>query len=505
VASLCFKKSERKSNKGDIIMGSLERRHSHRFPDLEYEKGYSDDDSTVSSARLSQAQDSKKLLLVFAGLVVFGSLNAVFGKLQAVPMYNYPNFLNLFGVALYVPICFSYIIPVAKFGLLNNAISPEQLALTKRPFAIMGFLDCMASLMQVFASVYLPGPLLVLLPQAAIPISMILSGYLLGQKYRAFQYVGAVIVLSGIVVVLEPMISHRHAADFVCVAIDVDRDCSICQVEINEEMCLSHRLDIGGDELSLLFESQRDNLWANMFSNATGDDDEGQPICSWTSSSASSSEELLMLIWSCVMILSCIPMTLSSIYKEIALGDELDLDPIYMNGWIAIFQLLFSLLLAIPAGFASSPPISPMDLPRNMYQGMLCYLGIGTIDTGCHPDSSCALHAALFVNLSLLLNCIYTLCMMYILKFGSASLLYLALTAMVPIGNLAFALPFMPQMTTFHVSDLLGLGVIMSGLVLYRFADQKKKVNDIEVVSVEEQRTAALQEPLLLTGQACDV
>jgi hypothetical protein len=76
---------------------------------------------------------------------------------------------------------------------------------------------------------------------------------------------------------------------------------------------------------------------------------------------------------------------------------------------------------------------------------------------------------------------------------------------MVPIGNLAFALPFMPQMTTFHVSDLLGLGVIMSGLVLYRFADQKKKVNDIEVVSVEEQRTAALQEPLLLTGQACDV
>ena len=167
------------------------------------------------------------------------------------------------------------IIPVAKFGLLNNAISPEQLALPKRPFAIMGFLDCMATLMQIFASVYLPGPLLILLPQAAIPISMILSGYLLGQKYRAFQYVGAVVVLSGIAVVLEPMISHRHAPDFVCEAINVDRDCSICQVETDEEMCLSHRLDIVGDELSLLFESQRDNLWANMFSNATADDDEG--------------------------------------------------------------------------------------------------------------------------------------------------------------------------------------------------------------------------------------
>lgn len=88
---------------------AIERRPSHRYPDLEYEKGYSDDDSTASSARSTETQDSKKLLLVFAGLVVFGSGNAVFGKLQAVPMYNYPNFLNLFGVALYIPICFSYV------------------------------------------------------------------------------------------------------------------------------------------------------------------------------------------------------------------------------------------------------------------------------------------------------------------------------------------------------------------------------------------------------------
>jgi len=198
-------------------------------------------------------------------------------------------------------------------------------------------------------------------------------------------------------------------------------------------------------------------------------------------------------------------MTLSSIYKEIALGD--DLDPIYMNGWIAVFQFFFSLVLAVPAGLASSPSILPADLPRNMYQGLLCYLGIGTIEIGCHPDSMCSSHAALYVNLSLLMNCIYCLLMMYILKFGSASLLYLALTAMVPIGNLAFALPFMPQTTTFHLSDLLGLGVIMSGLVLYRFADRQKEAGDIEVVSiVEDSRPtrSQLREPLL-TGEVGDV
>lgn len=86
----------------------ISRRHSHRYPLLEYEKGYSDDESCETSIASSQARDSK-LVIVFALLVIFGAGNAVFGKLQAVPMYNYPNFLNLFGVALYVPICFSYV------------------------------------------------------------------------------------------------------------------------------------------------------------------------------------------------------------------------------------------------------------------------------------------------------------------------------------------------------------------------------------------------------------
>ena len=489
-----------------VTMAGAERGRSHRYPQLEYEKG-EDSDSNEEDPSISSSQRDSKLLLVFALLVVFGAANVVFGKLQAVPMYNYPNFLNLFGVLLYIPLTFAYIIPVARFGLLNNAITAEQIALPKRPFAIMGCLDCIATMMQIFASVYLPGPLLILLPQAAIPISMVLSGYLLGQTYRPFQYVGAVIVLAGILVVLEPMITHRHVSNFVCQAINEDRDCSICRVETNQDSCLSHRLDIDGDELSLLFSSQLNRLWANS-SNITSDDDEGQAICAWVrSTSASTSQEFLTLVWSCVMILSCVPMTLSSIYKEIALGDDLELDPIYMNGWIAIFQFFFSLVLAVPAGLASSPSVLPGDLPQNMWQGFLCYIGIGTVETGCHPDSMCASHAALFVNLSLLVNAVYNLLMMYILKFGSASLLYLALTTMVPIGNLAFALPFMPQTTSFHVSDLLGLGVIMSGLVLYRFADRQKEPSDIDVVTTSEDHTPTrlqLREPLL-TGEVGDV
>lgn len=403
-----------------------------------------------------------KLMLVFVLLVLFGSGNSVLNKLSAIPMYNYPNFLNLWGTLVYIPLCFLYIWPMIRFG---TAISPEQLALSKRPFAIMGALDCLTCLMQTFAAVYLPGTLLVLLPQAAIPISMLLSKHLLKARYQTFQYVGAVVVLLGIVVVLEPVLTGRHNPDHVCQAIQMDHDCTICQVEIDQVACLSHRLD-SDPTVIMDFEQYLQSL------NTTDDDgDEGQPVCQWVASSSTTGGDGLVILWSGVMILSCLPMTLSSIYKEMALGG--DLDPIYLNGWVAIFQFFFSLVLAVPAGLASSPPIAPSHVPENVWDGFQCYLGGGSIDTGCHPDVHCHDLAGLLVNLSVAFSVCTTLCAMYVLKYGSASLLYLALTLMVPIGNVAFSL--LPQAAAFHLSDILGLAVIMAGLVLYRWSDSVKE------------------------------
>jgi hypothetical protein len=45
----------------------------------------------------------------------------------------------------------------------NGGIPKEQLALPYKPFAVMGGLDAIAGIMQVFAATYLPGPLLILL------------------------------------------------------------------------------------------------------------------------------------------------------------------------------------------------------------------------------------------------------------------------------------------------------------------------------------------------------
>jgi hypothetical protein len=131
----------------------------------------------------------------------------------------------------------------------------------------------------------------------------------------------------------------------------------------------------------------------------------------------------------------------------------------YLNGWIAIFQLLFSLPLMIPAALASDPPVQPAGLPQNLWNGLLCFFGINSIecddDDNCTPDD-CYPQAPMFVTCYLFFNQLYNLLIILILKYGSANILFLvsfslllqmpalnhayliksqALTLMVPLGN----------------------------------------------------------------------
>lgn len=82
----------------------------------------------------------------------------------------------------------------------------------------------------------------------------------------------------------------------------------------------------------------------------------------------------------------------------------------------------------------------------------------------CNPQ------APEFVNIYLVFNQFYNLLIILILKYGSANLLYLALTLMVPLGNVAFTLPFIPQNAPLQSTDIIGLVVICFGLGTYRFA-----------------------------------
>jgi len=304
-------------------------------------------------------------------------------------MYNYPYFLGLLVTFFYVPLSFAYIWPMIFWG---SAITKEQRQIPWYKVAVMGCLDGIAGLMQSFAVNYIPsGSLIVLLYQSAIPISMIISKLILKAKYGIHHYIGAVIVVCGLLVVLLP---------------------------------------------SLIVPP----------------------------SSSQNVSQLTMAIWSSVLITSCIPMTLSSVYKEKALG-EVEIDVVYMNGWIAVYQVIISVALAVPSAYASS--LTPKELPDNMWNGAKCYVGINSITGGTHPDD-CSM-APLYVTLYLFFNVLYNILIIMILKYGSSNILWLAMTIMVPMVNFAFALPFMPDPQALTVWNDIGLVVIMLGLVIYRF------------------------------------
>jgi hypothetical protein len=155
-----------------------------------------------------------------------------------------------------------------------------------------------------------------------------------------------------------------------------------------------------------------------------------------------------------------------------------------------VYQFLFSLPLILPMGVVSTPTIKPMEVPSNLYNGMLCFLGYGTVNSGCHPDAFCghrnvdntmanfvddawSWSAAWIVNVALFCNIFYTLFMMLILKYGSTSILFLALTILVPLGNAVFAIPNMPGRASLHETDIVAVVVIVLGLGLYRFTSSR--------------------------------
>jgi hypothetical protein len=76
------------------------------------------------------------------------------------------------------------------------------------------------------------------------------------------------------------------------------------------------------------------------------------------------------------------------------------------------------------------------------------------------------------VNAYFVFNLGFNILIIVILKLGSSNILWLAMTFMVPLGNLAFYIPGVPGHTPFSVTDVLGLLVIMLGLVGYRYGDK---------------------------------
>lgn len=356
-----------------------------------------------------QDSSSSQLLTAFLLMLFFQLMNRLYGKLQTYPMRNYPLFSNLLSCAIYVPICYMYIIPALMY---TNYITKEQQEIPKYKFAVMGGYDSLSGIMQVFAINYISNAsLIVLVQQSAIPISMAISVYALNAVYTKSQYIGAAVVLLGIVVVLIPT-----------------------------------------------FFGHSDSSSTGEHSGSSGSDSGG----------TSSTE----MFWLLVMIVSCIPMCLSSVYKEKALG-ETEIDVVYLNGWVAIFQFLIAIPLSFPTAWVQGLPMD--QIWPNIVGGFWCWMGYNSITPDNNPYGMALDHcekAPFYVNAYLLVNVVYNFLMVLVLKLGSANILWMASTVIVPVGNVAWSLDFMPGHQPLKFWDIVGLVVIMVGLIIYRFCSE---------------------------------
>lgn len=80
--------------------------------------------------------------------------------------------------------------------------------------------------------------------------------------------------------------------------------------------------------------------------------------------------------------------------------------------------------------------------------------------------------APVYVWVYLFFNIIYNVLIVVILKIGSANIMWMASTVIVPLSNVVFSLSFIPNHKPMKPFDILGLFIIMSGLVVYRFMAQ---------------------------------
>jgi uncharacterized membrane protein len=174
--------------------------------------------------------------------------------------------------------------------------------------------------------------------QATIPVSMIVYKCMIKTQYKFYHYIGAALVLGGLAVSLKPQFSNTSDSDgknqllwaavLIVSCIPMAFGC-VCVCVCVWKFSL------------LLFLFVLPLVCSNFLSRS----------CSFT---------LHLNLF-------------SAVYKEMALGKN-DMNGMYLNGNVAIFQLFFSLLLSIPSVYAQ-PGLDMSHLFSNFASGFKCLAG----------------------------------------------------------------------------------------------------------------------------------
>lgn len=184
-----------------------------------------------------------------------------------------------------------------------------------------------------------------------------------------------------------------------------------------------------------------------------------------------------LLVFNIIFLLGGVPTALSSVYKEVAFSD-VDLDVNYLQGWVALFQLLVGFFI-VPLNTLSilgSQRITWSQMPAVLINGSKClFTRTNCVVENCGginqpPCDNCA-SSWIPVFTYLLFNIFYNLFTVLVIKHGSAALSILIATLKLPLTTFAFYSHYVMGENAVepHVTDFYGLGILLLGLGGYRY------------------------------------
>lgn len=188
------------------------------------------------------------------------------------------------------------------------------------------------------------------------------------------------------------------------------------------------------------------------------------------------SESLADLIWNIVFLSSIVPTALSSVFKEYCFRKQ-PIDIWELSAWVTLFQTIAGFILApitaIPSG------LSVLDLPANMWDGCKCLVGVNSL-----PTDACA-GSWIYVSGYMLVNLLFNVFILIVLKRGSATLVYISSAVRLPLANYAFTLHIImgDRASDLNIWIIAGLIVILLGLVIYKLTFSIPYLDDFSWLS----------------------
>ena len=221
-------------------------------------------------------------------------------------------------------------------------VEEEQGDLPHKKAAIMGMLDAFAGTLMVLGGVYTDGQTQILLLQAAIPITLLLSVLLLRRKYHNQQYGGA---------------------------------CTIIGAVCRKKTFFERRKKIIGKMVLVLSISFRRRILLSPSSPVLSK-------CMGVSGGAAAAAGAGGgLIFNAIFLCSNLPSALSTIYKEVAFSEAPGLSVNKIQFWVAFYQL-FGNVIWCPIYTLSilGPSRVPLgEMSDILWNGFQCFLGYDMI------------------------------------------------------------------------------------------------------------------------------